>query len=257
MLRSESKFESAEFVYTPQNIIDGKFDDDLRVWCDDARNFGSLLLAEYGTEVNSDSFPWSGVVNGAEEKNGYGDPTLADGPERFRDAYRHIIAICRTEGAVNITWVFHIDIESTPDESWNQFENYYPGDEWINWIGISVYGTYTPMSPYYSIFRISMDRIYPRILKLAPDKPIIVAEFGTAKNNPFVDQVVWTRNALTDITSLRYQNLIGFSWWNEAWINDANRAHDTTMRVQDNPDLGALFREMVGDNPNVIGEFSK
>jgi hypothetical protein len=147
MLRSESKFESTEFVYTPQNIIDGKFDDDLRVWCDDARNFGSLLLAEYGTEVNSDSFPWSGVVNGAEEKNGYGDPTLADGPERFRDAYRHIITICRTEGAVNITWVFHIDIESTPDESWNQFENYYPGDEWINWIGISVYGTYTPDEP--------------------------------------------------------------------------------------------------------------
>ncbi len=92
---------------------------------------------------------------------------------------------------------------------------------------------------------------------MAPDKPIIVAELGTAKNNPYVDQVEWTREALEIITSLHYKNLIGFTWWNEAWQNDGNPENDTTMRVQDNPQLQALFREMIGNNPAVLGEISK
>lgn len=257
MLRSEIKFEGIEPVYTLQNIIDGVFDDSLHSWCLGARNFGNSILVEYGTEINSDSFPWSGVANGGGEKNGYGDPALPDGPERFQDAYRHIIQICRDAGATNITWVFHVDAEDSPDAAWNKIEYYYPGDEWIDWIGISVYGTHTPLDLYYNIFRVSMDKIHPRILKLAPGKPIIIAEFGSAKNNPFVDQVKWTSAALTDITSFRYQNLIGFSWWNEAWKNDGNPAHNTTMRIQDNPDLEAVFQEMIGNNPNVIGEIAQ
>jgi hypothetical protein len=256
MLQSEFKFTGTETVYTPQNILDGKFDSDLLAWCIAARNFGTQILVEYGTEVNTDSFPWSGVWNGGGTLDDYGSPSVPDGPERFRDAYRHIIQICRDTGAENITWVFHPSGESYPDEPWNKFEYYYPGDEWVDWIGVSIYGTHTPMDIYYGIFRPDMDSVHKRILDLAPEKPIIVAEFGTAKNNPFVDQVQWTREALNAITSNQYKNLIGFAWWNEAWQNDSNPDHDTTMRVQDNPELELLFRELVGKNPYVIGEIS-
>jgi hypothetical protein len=256
MLQSGFKFEGNEPVYTLDNILAGQIDDDLHSWCVDARNFGTHLLAEYGTEVNSDSFPWSGVENGAGRLDSYGDPSLPDGPERFQDAYRRIIKICQDAGALNITWVFHADSDSYPDASWNKFEYYYPGDEWIDWIGISIYGAHTPMEPYHSIFRNSIERVHPRILKLAPDKPIIITEFGSAKNNSFVDQAWWADNALTTITSMKYKNLIGFAWWNEAWQNDGNPAHDTTMRVQDNPELENLFKEMVGNNPSVIGRIA-
>lgn len=81
-----------------------------------------------------------------------------------------------------------------------------------------------------------------------------MAEFGTAKNNPLGDQAKWAREALTDITSARYPNLIGFSWWNERWQNDGDPNNDTTMRVEDNPDLAAVFWEWVGRNPAVLGE---
>ena len=30
---------------------------------------------------------------------------------------------------------------------WNKFENYYPGDEWIDWVGASVYGRQLPSDP--------------------------------------------------------------------------------------------------------------
>ena len=62
----------------------------------------------------------------------------------------------------------------------------------------------------------------------------------------------WARAALQEITSLRYPNLIGFSWWNERWQNDDNPTHDTTMRLQDNPELEEVFTELVGNNPQVL-----
>jgi hypothetical protein len=253
MLRSGWEQNVAEPLFNLQNIIDGQFDEDFRIWCGAARDFGTPLLAEYGTEVNGEWFSWNGVWNGGGETGGYGDPSEPDGPERFRDAYRHIIQLCRAEGTGNITWVFHVNAGDFPGEAWNSFENYYPGDAWIDWIGISLYGAQTPQDEYWEDFRSGMDAVYPRVAALTPDKPIFIAEIGVTANNPLGDQAEWARAALEDITSLRWPRLIGFSWWNERWQNDDDPAHDTTMRLQDNPDLADVFQALVGANPVVLG----
>lgn len=256
MLRSSADTDIAEPLYTLQNIITGQFDEDLRSWCASARDFATPLLVEYGTEVNGEWFSWNGIWNGAGQSDGYGDPDKPDGAERFRDAYRHIIQICRNEGANNVIWAFHLNANDCPDEEWNAFENYYPGDDYIDWIGISNYGAQTPQDDYWGEFRINIDAVYPRVEALATDKPIFIAEFGATRNNPLGDQVEWARAALTDILSFRWPRIIGFSWWNERWQNDDNPAHDTNMRLQDNPELQTVFQELVGDNPKVIGRIS-
>jgi len=79
----------------------------------------------------------------------------------------------------------------------------------------------------------------------------VLAEFGVTDHNPRVDQATWARDALTDIVGGRWPGLAGFSWWNETWQNDDDPAHDTDMRVQDNPELAAVFTELVGHNPQV------
>ena len=98
----------ADPVYTLQGFIDGKFDSDLKKWAQDAKRVGIPMMVEFGTEVNGGWFPWSGLLNGGAKTNGYGDPNFPDGPERFRDAYRHIIDLFRKEGVRNITWCFHV-----------------------------------------------------------------------------------------------------------------------------------------------------
>jgi len=183
----------------------------------------------------------------------YGEPNEPDGPERFRDAYRHIVEIARDEGAHNILWVFHVNNADVPGEDWNRFENYYPGDEWIDWIGVSVYGAGTPLDDEWPSFRNEMDAVYPRLAALSPDKPIVLLEFGVAARNPLGDQAEWAEAALSDLTSQRWSRIIGFSWWNEYWQNDDNPEHDTTMRVQDNPQLAEVFRRLVGENEMVLG----
>lgn len=253
MLRSRADQNHREPVFTLQRIIRGKFDADLRAWAETARDFGTPLIVEYGTEVNGEWFSWNGQWNGGGTLKGYGSKRLPDGPERFRDAYRHIIQIMREEGAGNITWVFHANAGDYPSNSWNRMENYYPGDEWIDWLAVSAYGAQTPTDDYCMTFRENLDETYPRLAALSSEKPILVAEFGVAKNNPLCGQAEWADAALEDLITFRWPRIFAFSWWNEAWQNDDDLAHDTTMRLQDNPELQAVFQNRVGSNPDVLG----
>ena len=95
--------------YTLQRIVDGVFDRQLRAWADGARRANVPILLSFGAEVNDDWGPWNGKWNGAGETTGYGDPTYPDGPERYRDAYRHLVDVFREEGATNVSFVFHVD----------------------------------------------------------------------------------------------------------------------------------------------------
>lgn len=253
MLRSSTEQNVAEPTFTLARIVSGEFDSDLRAWARAARDFGSPLMAEYGTEVNGSWFSWNGFWNGGGTTDGYGDPTLPDGPERFRDAYRHIIQIAREEGAYNIVWVFHANNNDIPNETWNQFEQYYPGDEWVDWIGVSIYGAQTPLDTEWPVFRDSMDAVYPRLAALNASKPIVLLEFAVTSGNPLGDQAVWAEDALTDLIASRWPRIIGFTWWNDAWQNDDDPAHDTDMRIQDNPALAAAFNTLVGGQSNVVG----
>jgi len=243
MLLSGSPIALPDPVFTLENILRGRFDDDFRRWMRDARRFGTPLIAEYGVEVNGFWFPWNGSYN---REGG----TYADATDRFRRAYRHIVQISREEGARNIRWVFHVDPWDEPVVDWNRFENYYPGDEWVDWVGVSVYGRQVPSDIYYPSFREQMDWVYGRLTKLAPSKPVIVCEFGTIKGAP---QAAWARAALTDLIGHRWPRLIGFAWWNARFRNDPRNARsESVMTVQASPKLVELFRKQVGNEPRVL-----
>ncbi|MEM6375658.1 MAG: glycosyl hydrolase [Pseudomonadota bacterium] len=78
--------------------------------------------------------------------NKYGDPSWPDGPERIRDMHRHIIDIFRDEGVTNVTWLMYAGNQYMQpgvegQSRWLHPQYYYPGDEYIDWIGQSVYFT--------------------------------------------------------------------------------------------------------------------
>jgi len=252
MLRSSDEQDVAEPLYTMDNIIAGDFDTDLHAWFSDARDFGSALIVEFGTEVNGNWFSWNGDWNGGGDTDGYGDSSYPDGPERFRDAFRHIIDISRQEGANNITWVFHIDRGDVPEENWNTPDMYYPGDEYIDWIGLSVYGPVEPTDDEIYDFVDLMDMGYGKAESLSSDKPIVLCEFAATDGNPGFRQEQWAEDALTEMLSGRWPRLIGFSWWNEKWQNDDDPAHDSLLMLQDNPELVEVFRRLVGGSDKVL-----
>lgn len=244
MLRARNHEEGQpEKLFSLQAIIDGTFDADLKVWGTAAAKFNTPILAEYGVEMNGDWFGWNGKFHGGAQKT-LGDPDRTDGPARFVQAYRHIIQVVRAAGAANVSWAFHLDVSQSPDQDWNRFENYYPGDDWIDLLAVSCYGAQKPgdNAEEAASFRDKFDPVYARIVKMSAKKPVLIAEFGCTAGCPHVKPEVWASAALDDLLSSRWENVRGFSWWNERWENDDNHQHDTTMRVQDIKPLAEGFR---------------
>jgi hypothetical protein len=182
MPRSDyNNYEHPETGFTLDRIIRGDFDEELKKWAADAKEFDKPILIEFGTEVNGDWFPWNGKQNGNGEKI-YGDVNEFDGPEKFKDAYRHIINIFRNEGADNLTWFYHVNAYSSPDAEWNKMNSYYPGDDYIDWIGVSVYGPQLEGEEWKTFSQV-MDEKYTELAAITFYKPIAVLEFGVTENS--------------------------------------------------------------------------
>jgi hypothetical protein len=234
MLRSDAEQDRPENLFTLANISAGKFDEDLRAWGRAAKEFGSPLLVEWGTEPNGKWFSWNGKWNGGAK----------EGPVRYVAAYRHIVDLMRAEGADNLQWVWHVNWLDQPEAKWNRFENYYPGENYCDWVALSAYGPLTPRAvDGTESFRFKMRSAYPRLTALAPGKPMVIAEFGCTLNHRTVDATEWARNALEDLFSGRWPAVIGFCWWNESWENDDVRKHNTDMNILHDAGLTKVFRE--------------
>ena len=245
MLRSDVDQEHGEKHFSLQKIIAGEFDVDLRAWARDAKAFGSPILIEWGTEPNGDWFSWNGKWNGGAE----------EGPKRYIAAYRHIVDLMRAGGADNLTWVWHVNWLDEPERKWNAFENYFPGENYCDWVALSAYGPTTPlMRDGTESFAFKMREAYPRLTKLAPGKPVIIAEFGCDLHNRHLEVVRWAQTALEDIFSNRWPAIVGFCWWNEGWQNDNHKKHDTDMIILHDVDLTRVFRDEFARHADRIQE---
>jgi uncharacterized protein (TIGR01370 family) len=218
-LMPRSDFDSVhEKVYTLQHIIDGNFDVKLKKWARDSKTLGIPIMVDFACEMNGNWFPWSGVYNGGRVKTGYGNPYLYDGPERYRDAYQHIIKLFRKEGANQITFVFHPDAYSSPSQSWNSMSSYYPGDSYIDWIGMSAYGPQTINEPWESFSQI-MEDSYHEMARISATKPLAILEYGATEKPGNNRKAEWIKNALLTLLSKKYNRIKAEAYWHENWLN--------------------------------------
>ncbi len=182
MARSEFEEYRIDPIWNLKDLIKGKYDNDLTAWFEEAKNTQENLLVEFGTEMNGYWFSWNGKYYGEGTTNEYGDPDYPDGPEIFRDAYRHIIDICNDVGADNITWFFHFDVNSDPEESWNDPVLYYPGDEYIDWLGVSTYGPFQRGDRYNDLRPEDLlEKAHKKFTEISKNKPYAILEFGVTE----------------------------------------------------------------------------
>lgn len=237
-----STYDKFDKTYSLQKIVEGKFDKELRTWAKELKKTDIPVLIGFAGEPNGDWFPWSGIQNGGGNKTGYGDIDLADGPELYRDAYRYIIDLFKDEGALKVTWIFHVNSVGAPDEEWNDIKNYYPGDSYIDWIGISAYGAQRWGESYQRFVDI-MQPGYDELLKLSGNKPIAILEFGVADYLPNVNKALWIQSALYTVQQPEFSRIKAIGWWHSTWIN-----HDGTMsaiQVDSSPDALRFYKEAI------------
>jgi hypothetical protein len=118
--------------------------------------YGKPVFLRFGWEMNGDWYQWDGTHNG-------------NNPGGFITAWRRIHAIFARHGATNVGWVWGPNWDSVPNQPWNDMDKYYPGDDYVDWIGISGYFGRS-QSP-----QLLYDSFYARY---APHKPLMIAETG-------------------------------------------------------------------------------
>ncbi len=185
-IRMMARSEFEEYRIDPNwnllDIIDGKHDVALTAWFEEAKAIQNNLLVEFGTEVNGFWFSWNGLYYGSGTVDGYGDNSYPDGPEIFRDAYRHIIDLCNDVGADNITWFYHFDVNNDPEEEWNDPVYYYPGDDYIDWLGVSIYGPFQRGDKYNDLLPSDLlEKAHGKFTEISKNKPYAILEFGVTE----------------------------------------------------------------------------
>lgn len=236
MMRSRREPLHTDPVFTLDAIIAGQFDGDLAAWAQAARDSGGPLVVEYGTEVNGDWNPWSAPYNGG----------LGAGPAKFQQAYRHIVQVMRGAGASNITWALHYNSQPFPQDPRNVPSAYYPGDDVVDWVGISAYGSERSTDHRCNSFRSLVDGILPQ---LPQNKPLFIFEFGNTSTNAACPAGPWVQAALQDLIGGRWPQLRGFAWWQQHWNDDGAKGSD--MLIEDDPGTQSAFEKALA-SPAVI-----
>lgn len=138
-------------------------------------------------------------------------------------------------GATNVSFVFHAD-SYPPYDAWNTLDLYYPGDSYVDWLGISVYGSLDPRVPISPFARkIDVSGVYRTLTSLSR-RPMAIVEMGTV-DNAKRQKPAWIRGAFTALRSGRYPRVRAATWW--------SMDTGSNTRIDTSPAALAAFRDGV------------
>ena len=190
------------------DIINGAWDDYLRQWFADARDLGEPIFLRFANEMNGNWLDYDGWHNGGSVSTELGWQAT----EKYKAAWRHVHDIARQMRACNVAFVWAPNYTSWPNPNsnwpqfaWNDWRNYYPGDEYVDWVGIDLYD-FEGQNPRGSI--------QPFYDEYAARKPIILAEtaghYSAAVN---ADKERYIRQ-LFDAMETEFPRIKAFVWFN-------------------------------------------
>jgi hypothetical protein len=229
-------------------ILAGAWNRYIDDWADAAREFGHPLIVSFGDEMNGDWFPWSGIYYGGGKRLPR-QPDEWEGPELFRRAYRHVVDRVRARGAHNIQWMFQTNNYSFPMDTWNFPPAYYPGSNYVDWLGLSVYGEQFNDEPW-ADFLILVDWPYQEIARLDPKKPIMIAEWATGEFPNSGDKAEWIREAFA-VMKTKCPRVKAEVYWHERWQN-LDQSY-SNLHINSSPEALAAYRKAVAD-PYWLGD---
>ncbi|HCA78516.1 MAG TPA: hypothetical protein DEP53_02160 [Bacteroidetes bacterium] len=198
------------YPFPLDGIISGTYDSYIIGYANAVKSWAKPLFIRVGHEMNGDWYPWGGKNNGGGTLGGFGDPAKADGPERFIASFRRVRRLFDSVGVTNVSWIWCPNNGSAPAEPWNQPENFYPGDDVVDWIGLDGYnwGTSQTWSGWVSFYDTFKD-IYSKFTSLS--KPMMIGEFASAEVGG--DKGKWIRDAYL-FNKLIFPRVKAITWFN-------------------------------------------
>jgi hypothetical protein len=199
-----------------KQISQGVYDAYFEEFADTIKSFKDPVFISVNHEMNGTWYPYSQAYPGS-------TATAAD----FVAMWQRIVDIFRKRGANNAAFVWSPNV---PDVGPVPYSKYYPGDAYVDWVGVSFYSG-NPIS--------NLDPIYRTY---AARKPIFITEWATSpeqnKHYPgFPGEAKWVAEVFKALDE-RYPRVKAISWFQ----HDKSDGNHLLQRV---PEQRQVYQEDV------------
>lgn len=202
--------EQPKFSYDA--ILRGDWDAYMKSFASDAKTYGAPVILVPFSEMNGNWFPWSGTENG-------------NTPAKAILAYRHVHDLFA--GVSNVKFGFAPNSDSVPDTPENSLDKYYPGDAYVDIVGVDGFNASSTCQTFDEIFAA------PLAILATYDKPIYIFSFATGGG---ASKATWITDTFTK-TIPKYPKIAGWIWFNE------NKEED--WRIDSDPNSLAAFKAIL------------
>ena len=219
-------FSRPSMVY---EILNGDYDDYLHAYAADIARFGHPVLFRPFNEMNGDWCNYSAYWTSR-------DTSI------YVDLYRYIYSIFEEEGAnANTLWIWNPNERSFPNFAWNAIDNYYPGDEYVDIVGITGYntGTYYEGETWRSFTEI-YDPIMAR-METQYFQPMMITEFSCSSTGG--DKAAWIEDMFSAIQE--HPRLKAAIWW-DGCDRDSEGNIARSYFIDDSPEVLQVFKDHLG-----------
>jgi hypothetical protein len=200
------------------SILNGSQDTTIAQAADVLAGLKRPVFLRWAWEMNGDWFNWDGTHNG-------------NNPAGYIKAWKHIHDIFVAHHALNVAWVWGPNAGSVPATAWNDMNNYYPGDGYVDWVAVSGY----------SSGRDSPDALFGNIVKrYGARKPIMIAETGALERGGTV-KADWIRALQAWIVA--HPQVGALVWFD----TDNDKGTGKNWRIDSSPSSLAAYRALAGD----------
>ena len=186
-----SKNGPAQPAYRLAQIAGGAYDTYVRSWATGIAALPYPVVIRFGHEMNGFWYPWCEQANG-------------NHPGDFVRAWRHMHDLFLAAGAHNVTWLWSPNVTYSGAAP---LAGLYPGDSYVDWIGLSGYYGTAGRTSY-----ISFDQIFTSTLSeldTLTHRPIVVTETGAT--NASGQQAAWITQMFAQLPS--HPQVIGVIWF--------------------------------------------
>ncbi len=212
------RIRSDQPTYRLSRIAGGDFDSYVRSWAEGIKSLGYPVAIRFAHEMNGYWYPWCELVNGNQ-------------PGDYVKAWRHVHDVFRTAGVTNVTWVWSANVRYT--DLTPKLSTYYPGDDYVDWLGLTGYYGKWDFAEY-----LSFDEIFKKTIteiRTFSKKPMVVTETGASDHKG--RKAEWIKEAFRLLP--RYKDIIGLIWF------EVNKELD--WRIVSSPAVTEAFAKAIAD----------
>ena len=183
-------------MYSLKGIASGNADDDIRVFAKDAAKVKHPYFIRNMIEMN---LPSGGMW------------AYSGQPKYYGKAWRRFWQIFADEGANEyVTWVWNPYVHY-----YGTGEKYYPGDEYVDWIGFDGYNGGSSRNMEWEPFDGLFESAYKSTRKKHPLKPIMICEFACNEERGH-DKAKWITDAYNSMKE-KHPGIKAVIYFNENW----------------------------------------